>query len=203
MHFILPSIFSGALIGFLVSIPTGPVGFLCVKRTLVFGFKRGFISALGSIFADMVFAFIIVFGFREVHYFFENYEKYLAVLGGGAMIIMGFLGFMQKEIKEPTKIQVGGDFLSAFFLTITNPILLASYSALFAFFSKNMSMFKYSAFVFLFGVLLGALSWWFIFTMVTAFVHDKYVILNPNKINKISSFIVGLSGLVFILVVLF
>ena len=115
----------GLLIGMLISIPTGPVGFLCVRRALLHKYRAAFTSALGSICADMIFGCVAIFGLTSVYGFFMREQHSIRFIGGLMLLYVGIKTFFEIEpdrILGIKKYEHVGNFASTFLLTVTNPV---------------------------------------------------------------------------------
>ncbi len=186
----------------MIAIPTGPVGLLCVRRTLVNGFKAGAISALGSVSADIFYSSIVVFGLHSISHFLLSYKIILRVIAGFSLIILGAHGLGMKIkndellVKDESK---WGDFGSTFFLTIANPVLIFSFSLVFS--AVGVASFKSlgMAGAFVAAVAVGSFTWWLLFSKAINFIHKKYYRLDLEKINRVSSIAIALTGIVLIL----
>lgn len=156
------ALLKGILVGVLVSVPTGPAGFLCVERTLEKGFWSGVFSGAGCIVSDIIYSNTVVFGFHAFANFLFRHTVGLRLTGGLILLALGAKFLIQKykaREKPETLVEEMGDFASTFLVTFTNPIQLVTFSILFG----AMNVFGLSdsgAFLFVLGVFVGAVSWW-------------------------------------------
>ncbi len=202
----ISALLHGVLIGFLIAIPTGPVGFLCVKRTLVNGFRAGIISSLGSIAADLFYSAIVVFGLKFFSDFLIDHKYPLHILSGLFLIYIGVRGLNKKinEVeKKENKRELIGDFTSTFILTVTNPTLLFTFTILFSTFGLGQIHNNEARLALIAGISVGSLIWWIFFTRLISIIHKKYYELDLQKVNKFSSYFIALVGLTIIATVLF
>ena len=130
----LTFLFKGMLMGLLGSIPLGPIGVLCIQRTLSKKFRSGFFSGLGAATADSLFAVVAIFFLSLVMSFIESRKELLTVVGG--VIIMG-IGIMI-SLKKPSLYvrrnrarskNIFRDYISTFLLTLTNPAYILVFVA--------------------------------------------------------------------------
>lgn len=196
----LTSLFiQGILIGLFVSIPMGPIGVLCIQRTLQQGRLSGFISGLGAACADTVFAGIAGFGLTMVSDFFQEQKTYIMLVGAVILIFLGCRMFFRNTIKQARAFKykqsnLFSDFVSVFALTITNPLTIIFYGIVFASFGMVQDN-VWSLGMILSGIFCGAISiWFFLSTFVNLF--RKYFRLRVIfYINKIAGVIIVLFGL--------
>ena len=131
-------IFRGILIGLMVSVPLGPMGVLIIQKTLQKGALAGFVAGMGAAFADLFYATVAAFGLGFVVTTIQTHELLLQIIGGIFLIIVGltiYFGNPLKQIrtkKRVSKTGLLGDFLTLFFLTVSNPVAIVVFMAVFA-----------------------------------------------------------------------
>ncbi|MBE9524061.1 MAG: LysE family transporter, partial [Chloroflexi bacterium] len=154
----------GFVIGFSIAAPVGPIGILCIRRTLVQGSLSGLISGLGAALADAVYGSIAGFGFVVITGFLIDQQMWLRILGGGFLLYLGIRTFFSKwraESVDQSSTNLWGDFISTFTLTLTNPMTILSFIAIFAGMGLGSVGDNFlSVIVFIFGVFFGSMSWW-------------------------------------------
>ncbi|NLC49227.1 MAG: LysE family transporter [Bacteroidales bacterium] len=167
----IETIYKGFLIGVIVSAPMGPIGILCVQRTLNRGRMHGFITGLGAMASDLIYAFITLIGMGFVHTILEANEQLLQYVGSLIIVLFGIGIFFTNPLKilKPTtsapETRYNQDFFTAFFLTLSNVAIVFLFISLFARF--NYSPLETNWFTFAVGLIsigLGALAWWFFIT---------------------------------------
>lgn len=201
--FIIPFL-KGLFVGLVVSVPTGPIGFLTVKRSVNDGFWSGFFTGLGAVASDLVYGMIIIIGMRNATLFFETYKNPISLFGGILLVVMGVVTYLSKrknnkEIKS--KVTYLGQFITSFLITMLNPMQIIAFTALMGSMSVFHGSFNLSV-VFLIGLLVGSLIWWTSLSFVMSKIKNSF---NENHIlfvNKIAGVVIGLSG-IFILMQLF
>ena len=174
---IVDIIIKGFLIGVLVSAPMGPIGLLCVQRTLNKGQWHGFFSGIGAAFSDVFYAGITSLGMGFIISFIATNQLTLHIFGCAMLMIFGIYifrsnPFNHKRIRESK--ENGGsyssysqDTITAFFLTLSNPLIIFLFVALFArldFIAPEEKTF--SILLGLAGIFAGAISWWFLITFL-------------------------------------
>jgi threonine/homoserine/homoserine lactone efflux protein len=155
----------GALVGIIIAIPAGPVGVLCIRRTIFHGRRAGFVSGLGAATADAVFGIIAAFGLTVVSDLLLDYRDWLRIGGGALLLYIGITAFTADPLagtqtqRDPEDLL--NDYLSTFALTITNPITILAFLAIFAgigFTGEEATIGRGAILVL--GVWLGSLWWW-------------------------------------------
>ena len=127
----------GFSVGFMASIPLGPIGVMCIQRTLSKGHRSGIISGLGEASADLIFAIVAVFSLTLVTAFVESHMLLLKMIGGICVVVMGVYIFLKNPAVQIRKNRAGkgsfwSDFITIFFLTLTNPAFILVFVTLFA-----------------------------------------------------------------------
>ncbi|MDP1723892.1 MAG: LysE family transporter [Alphaproteobacteria bacterium] len=182
------------LIGVAIAAPVGPVGMLCIRKTLELGFIGTIAVGLGAALADSIYAFIAATGITSVSDFLLDNELYIKILGG---IFLLFLAFkeLKNSSKLPTEIHDKGKkavklIYSVFFLTLTSPMTILSFIAIFASIGGSDINHNLSLWMVL-GVSLGSLSWMlmlgFIITKTKHFLSETWI----YRIRYVSAIILG------------
>jgi len=125
----------GALIGFAIAAPVGPIGLLCIRRTLSDGRLAGFVSGLGAAVADTLFGLIAALGLTLVGSFLQEQRNWISVIGGLFLLYLGYIEIRAKPIDPsappPKPTGLVTHFISTFFWTLTNPMTILSFIAIF------------------------------------------------------------------------
>ncbi len=170
MH-MLEVIYKGIIIGIIVSAPMGPIGILCVQRTLNRGRLHGLASGLGAMVSDLIYASITLIGLGFMDNFLSNNQILIQVIGSIVIILFGVALFYTNPLKvmKPTTNSIDTrykhDFVTAFFLTLSNAAIVFLFISLYARFQYNPL--ERNWFTFAVGMLsigIGALAWWFFIT---------------------------------------
>ncbi|MDR2853967.1 MAG: LysE family transporter, partial [Prevotellaceae bacterium] len=140
MNEILNIIVKGILIGLCISVPLGPIGMLCVQRTLNKGRVHGFVTGLGASASDLLYIIITLFFLSFVRDFLSIHEFVFQLLGSLLVCFFGCFIFrsnpsVQPKVHERPNSNLFGDSISAFILTLSNPLILFVLISLFARFS--------------------------------------------------------------------
>jgi threonine/homoserine/homoserine lactone efflux protein len=191
--------FKGLLIGAAVSAPVGPIGLLCINRSLTEGRLRGFVSGLGAATADMVFCIIAGFGFTFVSRFLDERALWISLVGACGLVFLGLKIFFSRPV-ERSCAAMAGDlvhiYVSTFVLTLINPVTILFFVALFTSLGVTLTRMDYPSLVLLItGVLVGAVLWWFLLTGCVSLLHRKLTQKTIRWVNRISGTIVMVLGL--------
>ncbi|WP_209319656.1 LysE family translocator [Ancylomarina longa] len=194
-------IFKGIIVGLMVSIPLGPIGVIIIQKTIHKGRLAGFISGLGAAIADMFYATVAAFGLGIVINFIKTQEFYLQLIGSIFLVYVGMRIFLTNPIKQirgakrSGKKGLLGDFLSIFFLTVSNPIAVFVFVAVFAgasIFGNNPTV-RIELFLIL-GVLIGGSLWWYTLSTIINAFRRKFRLKQLFWINKISGIVIASLG---------
>ncbi|MEX2438063.1 MAG: LysE family transporter [Candidatus Babeliales bacterium] len=181
----------GIALGFGISMPVGPMGILCIQRTLRQGLTAGLLTGFGASTADMLYAILAAFGLHFVADFLTQYGHALRIVGGTLLILFGmrilYTADAQKREKNKEGKSLYGLYSSAFLLTFTNPITLFMFTALFAGIGVNdMHVTRFEAAQLIGGVFMGSFSWYVILSLGVSFFHGRIERFLP-WINRIAA----------------
>jgi threonine/homoserine/homoserine lactone efflux protein len=193
----------GLIIGFSIAAPVGPIGVLCIKRTLVSGRVIGLASGLGAATADAVYGSIAAFGLTIISNFLIHQQVWLRLVGGAFLCYLGirtFLSTPQMTSKEAGQTSLIGAYATTLFLTLTNPLTILSFAAVFA----GLGLVKvqgsaYSAGLTILGVFLGSASWWLLLTTLIHLIRGRFSLVALAWVNRISGVIILGFGVISIL----
>jgi threonine/homoserine/homoserine lactone efflux protein len=197
----------GLILGFSIAAPVGPIGVLCIRKTLQFGRSSGFFSGLGAAFADAIYATIAAFGLTFVSNFLLAGQFWLRLIGGGFLLYLGWKTFIAKpasQSKELPHTSLFNDFISTFFLTITNPMTILSFLAVFAGLGLSSIQGDYTqASQLVLGVFIGSAIWWLLLSEGVTLFRKKVSQKVMTWINRIAGLIIlgfGVAALVSMIV---
>ncbi len=199
----------GIVIGLVASIPLGPVGLMCVQRTLSKSHRSGFVSGLGAATADSLFATVALFSLTFVMSFIENNMAVIKALGGISVVIVGVTIFLKNPVVQIRRNRAGkgqnlwSDYLSIFFITLTNPAYILIFVALFAALGDHAGDGTGNGLVVILGVLTGASTWWFLLTFCVGLLRRKFRPRHLLWMNRISGSAIVILGAAAILSIFF
>ena len=200
---ILDWIFKGMLIGIVASAPMGPVGVLCIQRTLNKGRWYGFITGIGATVSDFIYALITGFGMSFVMDLINNNHNRFILQITGSIMLMAFGIYCYRS--DPTKkIHVSGNKkgtlihngVTAFLVTFSNPLIIFLFMAAFAQFAFVIPKRPLHMCVGYLSIICGALLWWFGLTWLIDKVRGKFDNGSIVIINKIIGSIVMIFSLI-------
>jgi threonine/homoserine/homoserine lactone efflux protein len=200
----LDFIIKGIIIGFSIAAPVGPIGVLCIRRSLNKGFLSGFFTGLGAATADATYGAVAGFGLTLISSFLVNYRNWIQAIGIAFLIYLGIRIFFEKPAAE-TKENIKNrglflDYLSTFGLTITNPTTIVSFAAIFAGIGVFNTAGNYiSASLLVLGVFIGSVIWWLILISGISLLRKKTNTNILKWVNRISGVTLIAFALVLIL----
>lgn len=184
----------GLVLGFSIAAPVGPIGVLCIRRTLASGLLNGFVSGLGTATADAVYGLMAAFGVAVVAGFLLDNQIYLRLVGGGFLAYLGFCAFRAEPAAKAADAEGGGllaAYTSAFFLTLTNPMTILSFAAVFAGVGVGGPAGSYAAAGFLvLGVFLGSTVWWLVLSLAASSLRSRLDPIGLRLVNRISGMVI-------------
>jgi threonine/homoserine/homoserine lactone efflux protein len=205
--------FRGLLIGFAIAAPVGPVGVICIRRSLAYGRASGFASGLGAATADAFYGSIAAFGLAVVLNLLLGQRLTFQLMGGFFLIYLGVRTILEKPttlaiIPEISPIRgappihrslswhaLGQDYISTFLLTLTNPMTILSFAAVFA--GLGATTVPGGGILVVVGVFTGSALWWLALSLVTGHFHGRLAGTGVLLwINRISGGIILIYGLV-------
>ena len=199
----MPVFFKGLIIGFSIAAPVGPIGVLCIRRTLTQGQLAGFLSGLGAASADMVYGAIAAFGMTAMQDLLIGQADWLRIVGGVFLLYLGVKTFFSKPTEESSEVRRGGLFtayLTTFFLTITNPITILSFLAIFAGLRLSEIAGNYfSASIMVLGVFVGSAIWWLTLSSGVSLLRDKFTPALLIWVNRLAGMIIFVFGVLALL----
>lgn len=197
----------GLILGFSIAAPVGPIGILCIRKTLQFGRVSGFVSGLGAAVADACYAVIAAFGLTIIADFFIAKQFWLGLFGGIFLLYLGWKTatakpkFQQQSVPHTT---LFNDFASTFFLTITNPLTILSFLAVFAGLGLTTGQGDYvQASVLVLGVFLGSATWWLTLSTGITLFRKKVSPTMMTWINRTAGLMIIGFGIIALLATFF
>lgn len=187
--------FRGLLIGISIAAPVGPIGVLCIRRTLSNGRLTGFLSGMGAATADMVYGAVAAFGLSAISSLLMENKIWLKLIGGIFLLYLGVKTFLEKPADHAANSNQSGfvgAYFSTFFLTITNPMTILSFAAIFA--GTMLTGSSGSPLVIVAGVFLGSALWWLTLSFGVSLLRDRLTPAHMSWINRISGAIIIVFG---------
>lgn len=196
------TIIEGITIGLCTSIPVGPIAILIIQRTLQKGRMHGFTSGLGAATSDTFYALLAIVGLSVVLSFIEENKLIIQIAGSVIMMIFGVYIFFQNPAKNIEKSKTDKssywqEYLTAFLLTLSNPLMIFLYIGLFAqynFISSESHFIEIA--IGICSVFLGAGLWWFCITLLASIFRKRFNIRGLWILNKATGILISVISLV-------
>jgi threonine/homoserine/homoserine lactone efflux protein len=186
--------FQGAIIGFAIAAPVGPIGVLCIRRTLSNGRVAGLASGLGAATADATYGGIAGFGVTFLSALLISQQVPIRLLGGVFLLFLGvrtFLSVPRDPHRKPEG-SLAGDYFSTFALTLSNPVTIVAFAAIFAGLGVTGQGGDYTAAAFLVsGVFAGSAFWWVILSSVVSAFRSAFDLGRMRWVNRISGVVIA------------
>jgi threonine/homoserine/homoserine lactone efflux protein len=187
----LTSLFlKGSLIGFSIAMPVGPVGMLCIQHSLRRGMWAGLIAGAGAASADALFGGMAGFGVSLLSHVLIRYQIWFQIFGALFLWYLGIKIFKSKPLQvEAPEISFSCSriYFSTFVLTLTNPLTLLCFAAIYASLGITPSDDEIlPGMILTLGVLLGAATWWMFLTFSITMIGKRFQLCSSPLLNRIS-----------------
>jgi threonine/homoserine/homoserine lactone efflux protein len=189
----------GAVIGFSLAAPIGPVGILCIRRTLEHGARYGLEIGVSAACCDMVNGIVAAFGITLVSHFITLEQYWIRLVGGIILLVMGYIVCRARPLADKVVTAPGGHtltFFSTALLVFTNPLTLFAFASAFAVMGvKNIVGQPVAGLMLVAGVFFGSLTW---FVLLTGVVHSfkaKVMRVGLTPMNRVAGTLLMLCGL--------
>lgn len=184
--------------GLSIAAPVGPIGLLCVQRTLAGGMLSGFVSGLGAATADAVYGLIAAFGLTAISLALTDHQTAIRMGGGLFLLYLGYTAWCAKpgsqEPSETTQTEgLISVYLSAFALTIANPMTILSFTVIFAGLLGGTNG-GLPAAMLVTGVFSGSVLWWLVLAGTVSCFRSRMNHERLILINRISGVIIVCFG---------
>ncbi len=187
----------GLIIGFAMAVPVGPIGIMCIRKTLAEGHTRGLVVGLGAAAADSLYAAFAAFGLTFVSDLIASQQFWLRLVGGGLLLFLGIRTFRIKLANPSIPVvhkALLGSFVTSFLLALTNPVTIFAFVAVFAAFGLGQKLSILSAFILVLGVAVGSSLWFLGLGYVATLFRNKLNSGGLQWVNRISGVLIVLSG---------
>jgi threonine/homoserine/homoserine lactone efflux protein len=188
-------LYRGMVLGVMIAAPVGPVGLLCIRRTLQKGFLRGFATGFGAAFADAFFSAVAAFGVAAILSLIQTYNATIHILGG--LFLLGVAWHTWHDApRQPDEDKNGAKaagplgalaavaraMTSGFLLILTNPVALFGTLAVVATFGSLQN--RMDAYTMVAGVFIGSSLWWLLLSGGTSLVRRHFTERGVVWINR-------------------
>ncbi|MGD1908996.1 MAG: LysE/ArgO family amino acid transporter [Leptolyngbyaceae cyanobacterium] len=197
--------FKGLILGLAIAIPVGPIGVLCIRRTLVMGQLNGLVSGLGAATADGIYGCIAGFGLTAVADLLASQAFWLRLVGGLFLCYLGISTILAKppspkapeegSPSQPFNASLLGAYGSTLALTLTNPATIFSFAAIFAGVGLVESGQNYAASgILVLGVFLGSALWWCVLSATVNLLRSRLTPARMRWLNRVSGGVITIFG---------
>jgi len=193
LHFLL----KGIAVGVAIAAPVGPIGVLCVRRTLAEGLRNGFVCGLGAATADATYGCVAGFGLTAISGWLIRGQFWLGLGGGIFLIYLGArtIGSKPPEaVLSPARATLGSAFLSTFLLTIANPMTILSFLAVFAGLGLGNTPGYPAATALVTGIFVGSALWWLTLSSLVVSLRAQLNQYWLRIINRACGVLIGAFG---------
>ena len=192
--------FRGLAIGFAIAAPVGPIGVLCIRRTLADGRLTGLACGLGAATADAGYGAVAGFGLTAVSSLLVRQQTAFQIVGGLFLCCLGIKTFLSRPAGQPAATRnasLTGAYVSTLLLTLTNPMTILSFAAVFAGLGLGSGTEDYVAATFLVsGVFIGSAIWWLLLSGGVGLLRGKLDLQWLPWLNRLSGLVLAVFGLI-------
>ncbi|HEU4345488.1 MAG TPA: LysE family transporter [Candidatus Binatia bacterium] len=193
----------GITIGVVVAVPVGPLGLLCINRAFSMGAMCGLLSGLGVATADALAAGVAALGLSLISRFFADHQILLRLIGGLFLCCLGYKIYKTEPARQARLVDVNGllgAYATTFLLTISNPVTILSFVAIYAGWGvESLSGHYLAAGVLTLGVFTGSSLWWVaMFVGMTSF-RDRFSLHLLEWIHRLSGAVIVGFGIIVLL----
>ena len=195
----------GILIGFAMAVPIGPIGIICIRKTLTEGRMHGLVIGLGAATADLLYGSIAAFGLTMISNTLLNQRIWIRLIGGGLLLFLGIRTLLAHPKDPKAQIQNGGQlrsYLTTVFLTLTNPLTIFAFLAIFAALGLGDGMSILSSSALVVGVFTGSFLWFLSLSSGATLFRKKLDVVGLKWVNKIAGILIIISGIIAIVTLL-
>ncbi len=191
----------GIFIGFALAVPIGPIGIMCIRKTLNEGRLRGLIIGLGAATADLLYGCVAAFGITFISNTLISQRIWIRLVGGTLLLYLGVRTFLKLPTNTVIPINSNGIFrsyLTAFILTLTNPLTIFAFIAVFAALGFGSDLSNFSASVLVAGVFIGSCLWFLSLSSGVMLFRKKLDLTGLKWVNRIAGILIIISGVIVI-----
>jgi len=182
-----------------MAVPVGPLGVMCIRKTLTEGRTRGIIIGLGTATGDLLYASIAAFGLTFISDMIDGQRVWLRLAGGAILLFLGVRTYLAHPV-DPTangrKSGLWRSYLTTILLTFTNPITIFSFIAVFAALGLGHGLSVSSASTLVIGVFAGSLLWFVLLSSGVVIFRKKLDHNGMRWVNRIAGILILLSAVI-------
>ncbi len=189
----------GLIFGFSIAAPVGPIGILCIRRSLAGGWTAGLLTGMGAATADALYGCVAGFGLTGIAQLLVGQRTWIQTIGGLFLCWLGLRIFRSGSDEKPADKTSGGaamGYLSALLLTLTNPMTILSFAAVFAGMGLgSVAASRPAAAGLVSGVFCGSMAWWIILSSASSLFNTRMNAKTLRWINRLSGGVLTAFGL--------
>jgi len=197
-HLPASPLLQGLILGFSIAAPVGPIGVLCIRQTLTYGWRTGLLTGLGAAAADMLYGAVAAFGITFISQALLAGGAWLRLAGGGFLLYLGLRTFLRRpaQIDQAAPPQADRSaFFTTFLLTLTNPVTILSFAAIIAGLGTEPAAGDFRpALLLVAGVFLGSSAWWLLLSSGVNLIRRRIKRALLSWVNRISGIVIFLFG---------
>ena len=188
----------GLAIGFSIAAPVGPISLLCIRRSLAHGRAAGLASGMGAATADGIYGAVAAFGLTSVSGFLVTQQLWFGMVGGVLLVALGAQILLSRPPTEgagSNHVTLAGAYASTFVLTLSNPVTILMFAAIFAGLGIAAAADVGSAALLTAGVFLGSAVWWVILSAGVGASKSRFSPRTLVWVNRISGAVIAGFGI--------
>ena len=189
----------GIFIGFAMAVPIGPIGIICIRKTLTEGRLRGLIIGLGAATADLLYGCVAAFGLSVISDTLQSQRIWIRLIGGALLLYLGIRTFRSQPANPNIPINSSGilrSYLTTVFLTLTNPITIFAFIAVFAALGLGNGLGYFSASTLVSGIFIGSCLWFLLLSSGVTLFRKKLDLVGLKWVNRIAGLLIIISGII-------
>ncbi len=189
----------GIIIGFSMAVPVGPIGIMCIRKTLTDGRLCGLMIGLGAATADLLYGCVAAFGLTVISDVIAAERIWIRLVGGAFLLFLGVRTFRAPPADPKVPIYSTGmlrSYLYTVILTLTNPTTIFAFIAVFAAFGLGHELSMFSASTLVIGVFIGSGLWFLFLSSGVLFFRKQMDIVGLRWVNRIAGVLLTISGVV-------
>lgn len=171
----------GVVLGIAIAAPVGPIGLLCIRRTVEHGPMMGFTTGMGAAVADTIYGAIAAFGVSAAVGYLRDHQIAFQLVGGIFLMVVAVRTFRQSPAAEEREAEAApdsrtwvGGFMTGLSLTLTNPATIMAFIAIFAGFGLGGDLGRFDAATLVLGVFIGSSLWWLTLSSIVATIRHRF-----------------------------
>lgn len=184
----------GLAIGFAIAAPVGPIGVLCIRRSIADGRVAGFVTGLGAATADAWYGAVAAFGLTAVSGALSRHAMTMRVGGGVFLLLLGARAFFSRPSEAGVTMPrrtLRGAYTTTVLLTLANPTTLLSFAAVYASFGLLRAHSTARASVLVAGVFCGSALWWFLLSGGASMLRARIDARGLRALNRVSGAVIA------------